>query len=56
MKIFMGDLGSIFESVFGGGFAGGFGGQSSRRRKYALDLEVEVVLEFNEAVFGCKKR
>ncbi len=51
----MGDLGSIFESVFGGGFGGGFGRQSRNGRKYALDQEAEVVLEFNEAVFGCKK-
>lgn len=52
----MGDLGSIFESVFGGGF--GFGGGSQRERKhkkYNLDLEIPITLEFNEAVFGCKK-
>lgn len=52
----MGDLGSIFESVFGGGF--GFGGNQSgqrRDRKYNLDLEIPITLEFNEAVFGCKK-
>ncbi|MDR1007830.1 MAG: molecular chaperone DnaJ [Campylobacteraceae bacterium] len=51
----MGDLGSIFESVFGNGF--GFG--SSKRRKssekYPSDLESEITLEFNEAIFGCKK-
>ncbi|MDR1614860.1 MAG: molecular chaperone DnaJ [Campylobacteraceae bacterium] len=50
----MGDLGSIFESVFGSGF--GFG--SSKRRKnekYPSDLENEITLEFNEAIFGCKK-
>lgn len=52
----MGDLGSIFESVFGGGF--GFGGGSQRRgksQKYPLDLETSLTLEFNEAIFGCKK-
>lgn len=52
----MGDLGSIFESVFGGG---GFGGGSSRGgrrdRKYPLDLEASVDLAFNEAIFGCNK-
>lgn len=54
----MGDLGSIFESVFGGGFGGGFssgGGNSRNQKKYNLDLEAEVTLAFNEAIFGCKK-
>lgn len=55
----MDDLGSIFESVFGGGFSGfgGFGGRKNKKKsaKYALDLEASVVLDFNEAVFGCKK-
>ena len=52
----MGDLGSIFESVFGGSFGGGFGGGSSKQnRKYNLDLEAEVELAFNEAIFGTKK-
>jgi molecular chaperone DnaJ len=53
----MDDISSIFESFFGGGF-GGFGGRSSRQRreeKYPLDLETEVTLEFNEAIFGCEK-
>ncbi len=52
----MGDLGSIFESVFGGGFGfGGGGTQRRRNQKYTLDLETSLELEFNEAVFGCKK-
>lgn len=53
----MGDLGSIFESVFGAGFGGFGGGGTSRRRqrKYPLDLEVEVEIAFSEAIFGCKK-
>ncbi len=54
----MDDLSSIFESVFGHGF-GGFGGFSSQRGqkkyKYTLDIETKIILEFNEAVFGCKK-
>ncbi len=52
----MGDLGTIFESVFGRGF-GGFGSQrqSSGSGKYPLDVESEVSLEFNEAIFGCEK-
>ncbi|MBE0491767.1 MAG: molecular chaperone DnaJ [Sulfurospirillum sp.] len=52
----MGDLGSIFESVFGGGFSGGFGGTTRRKnRKYPLDLETNVTVAFNEAIFGCSK-
>ncbi len=52
----MGDLGSIFESVFGSGF-GGFGSSQSGRsqQKYPLDIESETSLEFNEAIFGCEK-
>ncbi len=50
----MGDLGSIFESVFGGGFNSG-NGRARRQRKYPLDSEVEIDLAFNEAIFGCNK-
>ncbi len=52
----MDDIMDIFNSMFGGGFGGGGGG---RRRdpsaKYALDFEIELKLDFNEAVFGVKK-
>ncbi len=52
----MDDLSSIFESVFGGGFGGGFGRNRQRKQnKYPLDIETTITLEFNEAVFGCKK-
>lgn len=51
----MGDLGSIFESVFGGGFNSRGGRGSRRERKYPLDLEATVDLAFNEAIFGCNK-
>lgn len=48
------DLGSIFEEMFGFGRS-----QSSRRQRktynYSLDTTVEIKLEFNEAIFGCKK-
>ncbi|MCK5110943.1 MAG: molecular chaperone DnaJ [Arcobacteraceae bacterium] len=47
------DLSSMFEEMFGGG-----GRRQSRTRKtynYNLDTEIQVNLEFNEAVFGCKK-
>ncbi len=51
------DLGSIFEEMFGSAFGGG-GGRRGRQRKtynYNLDTEIEVNLEFNEAIFGTKK-
>lgn len=46
------DLGSIFEEMFG------FGKAQRKERKtynYNLDTIIELNLEFNEAVFGCKK-
>jgi molecular chaperone DnaJ len=48
-----GDLGDIFGSFFGGGFNGG-----SRRRngpERGHDLEYNVTLKFEEAVFGVEK-
>ena len=59
----MDDVMDMFNSMFGGagggsGGFGGFGGGRSRRdpsQKYALDFEIELPLEFHEAVFGCKK-
>jgi molecular chaperone DnaJ len=52
----MGDLGSIFESVFGRnfGFSGG-GRERGRNEKYSLDIETNTLLDFSEAIFGCKK-
>ena len=50
----MDDLGDIFGSFFGGGF----GGSSSRRRngpQRGSDVEVDVTLSFEEAVFGAEK-
>lgn len=51
------DLGTIFEEMFSG-----FGGGSSRRRqnpadmeKYPLDMNVDMSISFNEAIFGCEK-
>ena len=55
----MDDIMDIFNSMFGGsgGMGGGFG-RSSRdpSQKYALDFEIELQLEFHEAVFGCEKK
>jgi molecular chaperone DnaJ len=50
------DLGSIFEEMFGGAFGGG--GQRRSRAdmdKYPLDMNVDMSISFNEAVFGCEK-
>jgi len=49
------DLGSMFEEMFSG-----FGGGSRRLNpadmdKYPLDLNVDMYLSFDEAVFGCEK-
>lgn len=50
------DLGSIFEEMFSN-----FGGGSRRRRdpadadRYSLDMATEIVISFDEAVFGCEK-
>jgi len=48
------DLGSIFEEMFGGGFGGGRRAPQ-KTYNYNLDTEIEVHLEFNEAIFGCNK-
>ena len=54
----MDDFMDIFNSMFGGsgGFGGGFGrARRDPSQKYALDFEMELPLEFHEAVFGCEK-
>ena len=48
------DLGSIFEEMFGG-FGGGRRSQQRKTYNYNLDTEIQIVLEFNEAIFGCDK-
>lgn len=50
------DMGDIFGDIFGGGF-GGFGGRSSTRRgpKRGSDVNTEITITFEEAVFGCEK-
>lgn len=57
------DLGDILGSIFGGGFGGfggfggGFGGGQQRRTgpRKGENLRVNLTLDFEEAVFGCKK-
>ena len=50
------DLSSMFEDIFSG-----FGGGSTRRQnpadmeKYPLDMNVDMRISFNEAIFGCEK-
>ena len=47
----------IFETIFGGGFGGGFGG-STRQNNGPVrgnDLRYNLTINFEEAVFGCKK-
>jgi molecular chaperone DnaJ len=50
------DLGAIFEEMFSG-----FGGGGRRRQnpadmeKYPLDMNVDMYISFQEAVFGCEK-
>ncbi len=52
------DLSSMFEDMFSG-FGGG-GGRSRRQNpadmdKYPLDMNVDMYLSFQEAIFGCEK-
>ena len=49
------DLSSIFEDMFGGGFGGGSSQRQQKSYNYNLDTQININLEFNEAVFGTKK-
>lgn len=46
----LGDLGDIFGSFFGGG-----GSRQSKKRARGADVETEIHIEFEEAVFGAEK-
>jgi len=48
----LGDLGDVFNSFFGGGGRGGH----SRRQTRGADVEIELMLEFSEAIFGVEKK
>ena len=51
-----GGLGDLFESFFGGGDGGGFGGTGRRNGPTpGEDLEADLDLAFEEAVFGCTR-
>lgn len=52
------DMGDIFETFFGGsGFESFFGGGGSRRRgpSRGADLQYNLTISFEEAIFGCNK-
>ncbi|RLA69348.1 MAG: molecular chaperone DnaJ [Epsilonproteobacteria bacterium] len=51
----MDDVMDMFNSMFGGSFGGSKQSRRDPGQKYPLDFEMEVPLEFHEAVFGCKK-
>ncbi|HVE46052.1 MAG TPA: molecular chaperone DnaJ [Acidimicrobiales bacterium] len=51
---FGGGLGDLFDAFFGGAAGGGGGGRRGPAR--GSDVEVGVVLEFEEAVFGASKQ
>lgn len=49
------DLGDLFGSMFGGGF-GGFGGGGRRNGpRTGEDVQVNIQIAFEEAIFGCTK-
>ena len=53
-----GDMGDIFENIFGGGFGDIFGGGSSRRKngpKRGADVQTNIQISFEEAMFGTEK-
>ncbi len=52
-----GDMGDIFENLFGGGFGGGFGGSRTSRAnapRRGQDIDISVTISFMEACFGIK--
>jgi len=51
----MDDLNDIFESVFGAGFGGFNRGGRQEYEKYPLDIQIEIELDFFEAIYGVKK-
>ena len=50
-------FGDIFGSgMFGDRFSRGFGKKSGSRQKKGQDIQSDITISFEEAVFGCKKR
>ncbi|MCP4138921.1 MAG: molecular chaperone DnaJ [Chloroflexi bacterium] len=52
---FTGDFGDLFEGLFNSFGFGGMGGRSRNAPRRGRDLQKEVKLEFDEAVFGVEK-
>jgi len=51
-----GDIGDIFSSIFGGGFGGGGRRQNPNAPRRGSDAGATVILSFEEAAKGCKKK
>ena len=51
-----GDIGDIFSSIFGGGFGGGGRRQNPNAPRRGSDAGATVVISFDEAAKGCKKK
>ena len=51
-----GDIGDIFSSIFGGGFGGGGRRQNPNAPRRGSDAATTVVISFDEAAKGCKKK
>ncbi|MBQ9950408.1 MAG: molecular chaperone DnaJ [Clostridia bacterium] len=53
-----GNMGDIFETIFGGGFGGfgGFGGGNTRRPQKGRTLRANIEISFEEAAFGATKK
>jgi molecular chaperone DnaJ len=52
---FTGDFGDLFEGLFNSFGFGGMGGRSRNAPRRGRDLQKEIKLEFDEAVFGVEK-
>lgn len=52
----MDDLfGNIFGDMFHGGFQDGFGQERKQKKRRGGDIQSEITISFDEAVFGCDK-
>lgn len=49
------DLGDIFSSFFGDGFGGRSSSRSRSVDNYPLDIEIGIIVDFKDAVFGVEK-
>lgn len=52
---FTGDFADLFEGLFGSFGFGGMGGRSRNAPRRGRDLQLDVTLEFDEAIFGIEK-